>query len=1440
MQKKSSTLLVVLGIIIVVGLGFLVLSKAPIDEDTQSAQSTGSPLISNVQVTNVTATSATVTWTTDTPSSTQVRYRKSGTNSWTNFPNPAVDNPTTGAGVTSHSVQLSGLTANTTYQYRPKSCFNPSQNSSCRVVGVSPALTFRTTGVVGNDTTPPSFVGNLSANTITTTSLILSWTAATDASGIRAYDIYQNGNYIGTATGTSTSYAVSGLTPATAYTFIVQPYDNATPANYATGNPSITVTTLSQTSDTIAPNTVTGLTATNITATAFTLSWQPAVDPTPSSGIRNYEVYGPNQGTCSTNGSAGYCGSVSGTSISISGLSTGTYSGSTGANAGFTVIAYDNAGNNSSPATRLTVTLSGGSTDTTAPTSSVATAGNVWTNTAVSRAISCADNVGGSGCRNSYWKFVASGTTCPTSGYTTGTNATYATEGQWRLCYFSDDNASPTNTEVPKYTEIFKIDTTAPTVTIASPTSGTVSGTTTITANAADTLSNIANVQFKIDGVNVGTADTTSPYTYSWNTTTATNGTHTITAVATDNAGNTTTSGTVTVTVNNTAPLAITSGPTSSGVTSSSASIVWGTNNASKSLIVYDTVSHAGLSTGTVASNTGADYPLTFPASRTYEPTMVTTHAMQLSSLSTSTTYYYRVLSNDGTTTVASAEASFTTTSSITALAWPAGTGTSFAQDSSYEPSGLYYEGITGTLYSVGDGGTIKKHNASTGAVQSSWSVGGNLEGITGTGIFSVVGAPYLYTIQEDATSTVREFNPSTGAFTAKSWTLSGAMPVNVSANTGAEGLAFVPNGYHPYTTSASGGVFYASTQLNGRIYVFDINLSTSGSITALGSFDNPAVSLCGNDISDLSFSPATGKLYVLCDTADIVVELNLAPSLSVPTLGNVYTLANVTQDGEEGFALMPSCTASTTTAYVAHDGGSGSTNNLFMRYSSYPQACVTSTVATSITNPPAGTVNGTLSVSANATTTSPAQIVGVQFKLDGANLGVEDTTAPYAVTWNTTTATNGTHTLTAIARDTTGRTITSSTVTVTVNNTTPLAITAGPTAGSITTTGAAIAWTTNNASNSQVKYGTVSGSYPNSQPATPDPTMLTSHNIQLIGLNPSTTYYYVVLSNDGSTSVQSSQGTFTTPANSSVTIAAVGDIAISSGYQSEVASRISSINAVTPLSAVLQLGDIAYNSGLLSEFNANYAPSWGVSWIRNLSHPVPGNHEYMDTSGGTSGALRAKGYFDYFNGVGVTTGIAGTRGQGWHNYNVGGWHLVGLNSNEKCTYISCSAGSTQEVWLRNDLQSDNSLCEIAYWHHPRWTSIGSSGHSPTTEMQALWQALVDNNVDILLVGHNHFYERFAKMNGSGAASSTGTRQFIIGTGGTDNFYASSGFNTIASNSEKRISTNNSYNGTSGSSVGAGYGHGGVLKLTLGATSYSWEFIGVNGTVLDSGSDTCH
>lgn len=79
-------------------------------------------------------------------------------------------------------------------------------------------------------------------------------------------------------------------------------------------------------------------------------------------------------------------------------------------------------------------------------------------------------------------------------------------------------------------------------------------------------------------------------------------------------------------------------------------------------------------------------------------------------------------------------------------------------------------------------------------------------------------------------------------------------------------------------------------------------------------------------------------------------------------------------------------------------------------------------------------TVSGSaVAVSANAS--DNIAVVGVQFLLDGLNLSFEDTTSPYSISWDTTTASNGTHTISAKARDAAGNYGTSANVTVNVSN---------------------------------------------------------------------------------------------------------------------------------------------------------------------------------------------------------------------------------------------------------------------------------------------------------------------------------------------------------------------------------------------------------------------
>jgi len=176
-------------------------------------------------------------------------------------------------------------------------------------------------------------------------------------------------------------------------------------------------------------------------------------------------------------------------------------------------------------------------------------------------------------------------------------------------------------------------DTTPPTVSMTSPAAGaTVAGQIVVAANAADNIG-VVGVQFQINGTNFGSEMSGGPYSASWSTSAGPDGSYSLTAIARDAAGNKTTSTAVTVTVKNTVtpppPTApVISGVSASGITSSSATVNWTTNQAATSQVEYGTTTAYGSAT-------------------TFDSALVTAHNTPLSGLTAGTTYHYRVKSQN-------------------------------------------------------------------------------------------------------------------------------------------------------------------------------------------------------------------------------------------------------------------------------------------------------------------------------------------------------------------------------------------------------------------------------------------------------------------------------------------------------------------------------------------------------------------------------------------------------------------------------------------------------------------------------------------------------------------------------------------------------------------------------------------------------------------------
>lgn len=154
-------------------------------------------------------------------------------------------------------------------------------------------------------------------------------------------------------------------------------------------------------------------------------------------------------------------------------------------------------------------------------------------------------------------------------------------------------------------------DTTAPTVSVTAPIGGaTVSGTTTVSVNAADNVGVASNTLF-VDGVSTASLGTSSPATFSWNTVPLADGVHTLYAVAADMAGNMATSSAVNVTVQNTS--LDTTAPTVSITSPASGATVYGTTTVSVN--AADNIGVAGVSLlldGTVAGTEDTVSPYSF------------------------------------------------------------------------------------------------------------------------------------------------------------------------------------------------------------------------------------------------------------------------------------------------------------------------------------------------------------------------------------------------------------------------------------------------------------------------------------------------------------------------------------------------------------------------------------------------------------------------------------------------------------------------------------------------------------------------------------------------------------------------------------------------------------------------------------------------------------
>ena len=274
-----------------------------------------------------------------------------------------------------------------------------------------------------------------------------------------------------------------------------------------------------------------------------------------------------------------------------------------------------------------------------------------------------------------------------------------------------------------------------------------------------------------------------------------------------------------------------------------------------------------------------------------------------------------------------------------------------------------------------------------------------------------------------------------------------------------------------------------------------------------------------------------------------------------------------------------------------------------------------------------------------------------------------------------------------------------------------------------------------------------------------------------------------------------------------SIEVYAVGDLAdCRRDPPGQAATR--RVSTLVPAGAtVLALGDLAYPFADAATLARCYEPTWGAHRAATLA--VAGNHDYVQDS--------SREFREYF---GLDRRALSDRYIAYVETLSPDWLLIVLDSN-----VRGSALDAQLEWLRTtldrvrprDATSTQAAprCLAIAWHAPLYSSgwhRGSGDH-----MRPYWELVDAYGADLVLGGHEHFYEAFDPRDAHGQRVDDGPRQFTVGTGGARLY----GFWKPPYESRARVL------------------EFGVLQLTLSPGRYAWRFVDVERRVRDAGSASC-
>ncbi|PYR81119.1 MAG: hypothetical protein DMF87_06450 [Acidobacteria bacterium] len=625
--------------------------------------------------------------------------------------------------------------------------------------------------------------------------------------------------------------------------------------------------------------------------------------------------------------------------------------------------------------------------DTTPPTASLTAPadGSEVAGPSVTVSATASDNVGVTGVQFQL-DGVNLGAEDTASPYSLQWDTTRTTNGSHTITALARDLAGNQGASSPFSVTVDNIpDTTPPTVALSAPAGGsTVSSTIAVSATASDDVG-VAGVQFLLDGDALGAEDTTPPYSTNWNTSTTTNGPHVLSAVARDGAGNTANAANVSVSVDNGA---------------------------------------AGLTFDDEFNGTTVDTNKWFVMNRHGD-------------------YSNSELQCYTPSNVVEAGGLFTITTQVQ---------TATCGDATHAPSTWNY--TSGMII-------WKTFNFTYGTIEMRAKMAG------GQGPW-----PALWLLGKDCQVS---FQTGSDNFGGCNWPNAGSDEIDITEILGA--LTNVNQAIHNNQGSYRCTATTSDVSRNWHVYdlvwspgrlVWHIDGATTCTITTAVSTTpkfliiNTAVAAGGSHVDDSTLPQTMSIDYVRVSTsgtADTQLptapanfsaaisggNVNLAWSPATDNVGvtqyNVYrsSVANFLQSsankiGQTTSTNYTDTTASGTVYYKVTAQDSAGNIGAASNEASATLPIDTTSPVVSMTAPAEGsTVSGPVTVSAAAS--DDVRVVGVQFLLDGNNLGTEVTTAPYSLNWDSVTAANGPHALSARARDAAGNVATATAVNITVNN---------------------------------------------------------------------------------------------------------------------------------------------------------------------------------------------------------------------------------------------------------------------------------------------------------------------------------------------------------------------------------------------------------------------